>query len=91
MLTVTVKLVNYPSVFYSQDITAIVEGGFPVVQHLFIATMALNATINQEAFLELAKLDASYTYVVTSNQLFEASVDRNILKVLSTNETDVGT
>ena len=48
--------------------------------------MTLNATINQEAFLELPKLDASYSYLVTSRQTFEVSVNGNLLKVLSANE-----
>ena len=64
----TVKLEDYPSVTLSQDITAIVEGAVTVVQPLMIPNMVLNATINQEAFLELPKLDAQYIYVVTSNQ-----------------------
>ncbi len=53
--------------------------------------MALNATINEAVYLKLPPLDASYSYVVTSKQNFEVSVDGNILKVLTTNETDVGT
>jgi len=47
VLTVTVKLDNYPKVTYTQEITAIVEGALDVVQPLRIPTMALNATINQ--------------------------------------------
>ncbi len=92
VLTVTVKLDNYPQVTYTQDITAIVEQPAPVaIQPLRIPNMALNATINQEAFLDLPKLEASYIYVVISKQKFEASVDVNQLKVLSKIETDVGT
>jgi len=53
ILTVTVKLEDYPTVTFSQDITAIVEGAVAVVQPLRIPNMALNATINQEAFLDL--------------------------------------
>ena len=53
VLTVTVKLDNYPAVTFSQDITAIVEGTVAVVQPLRINNMVLNATINQEAFLGL--------------------------------------
>jgi len=50
--------------------------------------MVINATINQEAIIEL---DAQYSYVVTSKQTFEALIDRNLLKVLSTAETNAGT
>jgi hypothetical protein len=53
VLTVTVKLDNYPRVTLSQDITAIIEGAVAVVQPLRINNMVLNATINQEAFLNL--------------------------------------
>ena len=53
VLTVTVKLDKYPSVTFSQDITAIVEGAVAVVQPLRIPNMALNATINQEFFVDL--------------------------------------
>ncbi len=82
MLTATLKSSIYPTVTYSQDITAIVEEikipGVDLAQPkplsiattLLIATMTLNATINQEAFLELPKLDASYSYLVTSKQTF---------------------
>jgi len=48
-----------------------------------IPNMALIAAINQEAFLDLPKLDSQYIYVVGSRQKFEASVDGNRLKVLS--------
>ena len=89
-MTVAVKLDNYPNVTYSQDITAIVEGAVAFVQPLMIPTLALNATINEEAFLELPKLDVSYIYIVVIKQKFEASVEVNQLKVLSKNETDVG-
>ena len=81
----TVKLDNYPKVTFLQDIMAIVEGAIGVVQPLRIPTMALNATINQEAFLDLPKLDVSYIYFVVSKQKFEASVDGNQLKVLLNN------
>ncbi len=50
----------------------------------------LNATISQEAFLVLPKLDIQYTYLVVSKQNFEAKVVANQLKVLSKNETNVG-
>ena len=53
--------------------------------------MALNATISQEAFLDLPKFDAQYTYIVLSKPKFEASFDGNQLKVLSNNEKDEGT
>ncbi len=53
--------------------------------------MALNATINEEAFLDLPKLEASYIYFVVSSKKFEVSVYENKLKVLSKNEIDVGT
>ncbi len=57
VLTVTVKLVNYPSVTFSEDITTIVEQPAPAaVQPLSMRNMTLNATINQEAFLDLPKL-----------------------------------
>ncbi len=78
VLTVTAKLENYPSVTFSQDITAFVEQPVAVVeqpvavQPLKIPNMALNATINQEAFLNLPKLDAQYTYDVVSKQNFAA-------------------
>jgi hypothetical protein len=52
VLTVTAKLENFPTVTFSQDITAIVEGAV-ALQLFFIPNMALNATINQEAFLDL--------------------------------------
>ena len=67
----TVKLEDYPTVTFSQDITAIVEGALGVVQPLMIPNMALNATINKEAFLDLPELEASYIYFVTSKQKFE--------------------
>jgi hypothetical protein len=91
VLTVTVKLDNYPQVTYTQDITVIIEGTIEVFQPQRIPNMALNASINQEAFLDLPKLDVSYIYFVVSKQKFEASVDGNQLKVLSNNEKDVGT
>jgi len=46
VLTVTVKLDNYPKVTFLQDIMAIVEGAIGFVQPLRIPTMALKATIN---------------------------------------------
>ena len=92
VLTVTVKLVNYPTVTFSQDITVIVRQPDPVaVQPIKIPNMILNATVNQEAFLNLPNFDAQYTYVVVSKQKFEASVDGNKLKVFSIHEADVGT
>ena len=81
VLTATISLVNYPTTSYSQDITA-------TVSPVYIPDMVLNATINQEAIIEL---DAQYSYVVTSKQTFEALIDRNLLKVLSTAETNAGT
>ncbi len=62
-----------------------------VVQPIRIPNMALNATISQEAFLDLPTLDVSYIYFVVSKHNFEASVDGNKLKVLSNNDKDVGT
>jgi hypothetical protein len=54
VLTVTVKLFDYPTVTFSQDITVIVEQPAPVaVQPLKIPNMVLNATINQQAFVDL--------------------------------------
>jgi hypothetical protein len=89
---VTVKLDNYSKVTYTQEITVIVEQPAPfAIQPLRIPNMALTATINQEAFLDLPKLEASYVYVVVSKQKFEASVDGNQFKVFSKIETDVGT
>jgi hypothetical protein len=70
VLTVAVKLDKYPNVSFSQDITAIVEGGVTVVQPLMIPAMTLNASIGQEAFLDLPKLDVSYIYFVVSKQKF---------------------
>jgi hypothetical protein len=59
---------------------------------LRISDMAINATINEAAYLELPSIDPAYSYAVTSKQgTFEASVDGNRLKVLSKNEADVGT
>ncbi len=88
----TVKLDNYSKVTYTQEITVIVEQPAPfAIQPLRIPNMALTATINQEAFLDLPKLEASYVYVVVSKQKFEASVDGNQFKVFSKIETDVGT
>ncbi len=58
---------------------------------LLLSGMILYATINEAAFLDLPKLDASYTYVITSRQRFEVSVNGNLLNVLSKNEADVGT
>jgi hypothetical protein len=52
VLTVTIKLVDYPTVTFSQDITAIVKGAV-AAQLLLIPNMALNATINELAFLKL--------------------------------------
>jgi hypothetical protein len=66
VLTATIKSGDYPTVTYSQDITAIIEQPKP----LSIATMTLNATINQEASLDLPQLDASYSYLVTSKPTF---------------------
>jgi hypothetical protein len=60
-------------------------------KQLLLTDMALNATINETVFLDLPKIDASYTFVVTSRQRFEVSVDGSLLKVLSTNESDIGT
>jgi len=49
---------------------AVVE--IAVVQPLRIPNMALNATISQEALLDLPKFDAKYTYMVVSKPKFEA-------------------
>ena len=55
----SVKLANYPSVTFSQDITAVVEQSVAVVeqpvavQPLRIHNMVLNVLINQAAFLVL--------------------------------------
>jgi hypothetical protein len=58
VLTATVKLDNYSTVTFSQDIIATVEQPAPVAvvaiaAALTIPNMALNATISQEAFLIL--------------------------------------
>jgi hypothetical protein len=53
VLTVTVKLNNYPQVTYQKDIIVIVEGAIAFVQPLKIPNMALNTTISREAFLVL--------------------------------------
>jgi hypothetical protein len=66
VFTVTVKLENYPTVTFSQDITTIIDGSIANVKPLRIPNMALNATINKEAFLDLPKLDVSYIYFVVS-------------------------
>jgi hypothetical protein len=55
-----------------------------------IPPQILGATINKEVFLELPALPET-SYSVTSKQEFEATLDANVLKVLSTSESDVGT
>ncbi len=47
--------------------------------------------IHEEAFLELPPLPDTYYYNVTSLQAFATTLDANLLKVLSTSESDIGT
>ena len=72
----------------SQDITAIIDGGKTTYKPC-IPSQYFDAIINEEFFLELPALpDTSYN--VTSKQDFVATFDANVLKVLSTSESDVG-
>ncbi len=85
----TISLLKYPAVFMSQNITAVVEGGKTTPKPC-IPYQLLDAIINEEVFIELPALtEASYS--VMSKQEFVATFDSNVLKVLSTNESDVGT
>jgi hypothetical protein len=89
VITVTISLLNYPAVFMSQNITAVVVGG-NITPKPCIPYQLLDAIINKEVFIELPALtEASYS--VTSKQEFAATFDSNVLKVLSTSDSDVGT
>ena len=55
-----------------------------------ISSKFLDAAINEEAFLELPALPET-SYSVSSLQEFSATFDANLLKVLSSSESDVGT
>ena len=70
VITVTISLSNYPTVFMSQNITAVVNGGkannsVATTTKLCIPSQILDATINKEAFLELPALPQT-SYSVTS-------------------------
>ena len=70
VITVTIRLSNYPAVFMSQNITAVVVGGkannsVATTTKLCIPSQILDATINKEAFLELPALPQT-SYSVTS-------------------------
>jgi hypothetical protein len=89
---VTLSLVNYPTVLLSQDITVVVDGGKTTPKPIIcLPSQMLDVMINEEAFLELPPLQAQSSYNVTSYQAFATSFDANVLKVLSTSESDVGT
>ena len=68
VIIATISLLNYPAVFMSQNITAVVDGGkaiTTVTAKLCIPSQLLDATINKEAFLELPALPQT-SYSVTS-------------------------
>ena len=67
VITVTISLLNYPAVFMSQDITAVVYGGkiAAIAFSPCITSQLLDAAINEEAFLELTALPET-SYSVTS-------------------------
>ena len=68
VITVTINLSNYPAVFISQNITAVVVGGkdiTTVTAKPCIPSQLLDATRNKEAFLELPALPQT-SYSVTS-------------------------
>ena len=73
VITVTISLSNYPAVFMSQNITAVVVGGKATSTVALgkttpkpcIPSQILDATINKEAFLELPALPQT-SYSVTS-------------------------
>ena len=73
VITVTISLLNYPAVFMSQNITAVVDGGKTptidtedkTIPKPCIPSQLLDATINKEVFLELPPLPES-SYSVTS-------------------------
>ena len=98
VIIATISLLNYPAVFMSQNITAVVDGGkatttdkeYKTTPKPCITFEILDTAINKEVFLELPALPET-SYSVTSKQEFEATLDANVLKVLSTSESDVGT
>jgi hypothetical protein len=98
LITVTISLLNYPAVFMTQNITAVVDGGKTAAivteaetnPRPCIPSQILDTTINKEVFLELPVLPET-SYSVTSKQEFEVTIDYNILKALSKSESDVGT
>ena len=73
VITVKISLSNYPAVFLSQDIAAVVHGGKTTAivtedkttPKPCIPSQLLDATINKEVFLELPPLPES-SYSVTS-------------------------
>ena len=73
----------------SQNITAVVDGGKTTPKPC-ISSQHLDAMINEEVFLDLPALPET-SYSVTSSQEFVATFNANVLKVLSTSESDVGT
>jgi hypothetical protein len=85
VLTATVTLVNYPTVFYSQDITSTNT----VTKQIFIASQTLTATIGQDAILLLPNIGVEY--IVLSSTKFLASVNGYQLTVKSISNSDVGT
>ncbi len=100
MITAILSLDNYPTVLISQDITAFVEEIKTTHKKITTATseliiclpsQILDVIINEEAFLELPPLADQYYYNVTSLQAFSTTFDSNLMKVLSTSESDVGT
>ena len=98
VIIATISLLNYPAVFMSQNITAVVDGGKPTTTDTedkqtskpCIPSQIPDTAINKEVFLELPALPET-SYSVTSKQEFEATFDANVLKLLSTSESDVGT
>jgi hypothetical protein len=60
VLTAILQLVDYPSSFYSQDITSTntieVQAPATAIQPLFIASQTLNADIEQEVILTLSNI-----------------------------------
>jgi hypothetical protein len=64
VIAVTISLSNYPAVFMTQNITAVVEGG-KTTPKTCISSYILDATINKEAVLELPALPQT-SYSLTS-------------------------
>jgi hypothetical protein len=84
VLTARLYLVNYPTVFYSQDITS------TTTLPLSILNKTLYAFIGHEALLLLPNV-IGVEYTVLSNKLLVASVSSNALTVISMSEEDIGT